>query len=187
MLTRSPPESFNPRYFGLESRPSLVVPTALVCANFVSEERAYKIAHPAPILPRYLFMHRMLSKFTPLVKRYQGEVVLAAAVVLVSVLSFQAGKLFRSGQITNPLLIQSANLEEIFLPKEGRAASSFTPSASPKSNTIILPVVASKNSDKYHFLWCAGAAKISAKNKITFASETEATAAGYTLAANCQK
>ncbi len=50
-------------------------------------------------------------------------------------------------------------------------------------------VVASKNSKGklYHFTWCPGASMIAEKNKITFASEAAAIAAGYTLAGNCQK
>lgn len=47
-------------------------------------------------------------------------------------------------------------------------------------------VVASKNSDKYHFPWCPGAKQISEKNKITFSSAHEAEEAGYTKAANCK-
>lgn len=49
------------------------------------------------------------------------------------------------------------------------------------------PVVASKNSRLYHFLWCSGASMIAEKNKITFINETAAIAAGYTLAGNCKK
>lgn len=46
-------------------------------------------------------------------------------------------------------------------------------------------VVASKNSDKYHFTWCSGAKRIKEENKIWFANEATAQAAGYTKAVNC--
>ncbi len=47
-------------------------------------------------------------------------------------------------------------------------------------------VVASKNGSKYHYPWCAGAQKISAKNLVTFASAEEAKTAGLTPAGNCK-
>ena len=48
-------------------------------------------------------------------------------------------------------------------------------------------VVASKNSDKYHYTWCAGAKKIKEENKVWFSSAEEAESKGYTLAGNCSK
>jgi hypothetical protein len=47
-------------------------------------------------------------------------------------------------------------------------------------------VVASKNSTKYHYPWCAGAKQISPQNLITFDSIEAARAAGYTPASNCK-
>lgn len=47
-------------------------------------------------------------------------------------------------------------------------------------------VVASKSGTKYHFPWCAGAQSIKEANKIWFASNTEARAAGYEPASNCK-
>jgi len=47
-------------------------------------------------------------------------------------------------------------------------------------------VVGSKNSNKYHYPWCAGAKQISPQNLITFNSIEEARAAGYTPASNCK-
>jgi len=46
--------------------------------------------------------------------------------------------------------------------------------------------VASKNGSKYHLLWCPGAKQMKEENKIFFASEDAAQAAGYTPAANCK-
>lgn len=45
--------------------------------------------------------------------------------------------------------------------------------------------VGSKNSDKYHALWCSGAERISEENKIWFDSKVDAEAAGYEPAGNC--
>lgn len=130
---------------------------------------------------------QILTKLGGKVKEWQSEIILSVAVILISFLSFQAGKIYYLGQNANPLVIRSANLNEVFIREEGSVKPSSAPQTSAHADAISLPVVASKNSDKYHFLWCSGAAKISAKNKITFTSEAEAAAAGYTLAANCQK
>ena len=47
-------------------------------------------------------------------------------------------------------------------------------------------VVASVNSDKYHYERCSGAKRISEKNKIYFENSAEAEKAGFTLANNCK-
>lgn len=47
-------------------------------------------------------------------------------------------------------------------------------------------VVASKNGTKYYLPSCAGADRISAANKVRFASASAAVAAGYAPAANCK-
>jgi len=46
-------------------------------------------------------------------------------------------------------------------------------------------VVASINSDKYHYLWCSGAKRIKDENKIYFSDATEAISAGFILTGNC--
>jgi len=47
-------------------------------------------------------------------------------------------------------------------------------------------VVASVNSDKFHFLNCSGAKTIKKENKIYFKSAQEAISAGFILAGNCR-
>lgn len=47
-------------------------------------------------------------------------------------------------------------------------------------------VVASVNSDKYHYEHCGGAKRISEKNKIYFKDAAEAEEAGFKLADNCK-
>jgi deoxyribonuclease-1 len=47
-------------------------------------------------------------------------------------------------------------------------------------------IVASKNGTKYHLVNCSGAKSIKEENKIWFASEADAQAAGYTRAGNCK-
>src|SRR3989344_84745 len=47
-------------------------------------------------------------------------------------------------------------------------------------------VVASVNSDKFHFLHCPGAKAIKEENKIYFKDVQEALSAGFVLAGNCK-
>ena len=47
-------------------------------------------------------------------------------------------------------------------------------------------VIASVNSDKYHYEHCSGAKRISEKNKIYFKDAAEAEEAGFRLADNCK-
>lgn len=48
------------------------------------------------------------------------------------------------------------------------------------------PIIANKNSKKYHLSNCPGYKQVSEKNRITFKSAEEAEAAGYTRAVNCK-
>jgi hypothetical protein len=45
--------------------------------------------------------------------------------------------------------------------------------------------VGSRNSDKFHYRWCAGAAQITGENRIYFADKQEAIQSGYKPAKNC--
>lgn len=47
-------------------------------------------------------------------------------------------------------------------------------------------IVGSKTGKKYHFPWCSGAQQIKEENKVWFANEEEARAAGFAPAANCR-
>ncbi|MBI2048583.1 MAG: hypothetical protein HYT30_01515 [Parcubacteria group bacterium] len=66
--------------------------------------------------------------------------------------------------------------------KQPTAVSQVAAAVMPQGGTVI----ASKTGKKYHFPWCAGTQQISEKNKITFASEEKARAAGYLPAGNCK-
>lgn len=46
-------------------------------------------------------------------------------------------------------------------------------------------IVASKNGEVYHYVWCSGAKRIKEENKIYFNSKEEAEKAGYRAAKNC--
>jgi hypothetical protein len=94
-------------------------------------------------------------------------------IILVGLLSFGLGRLSGQGS------------------REGSVRVSYSPSlpapatSQPASAVVSTAIVASSQGKKYYYPGCAN--NISDKNKITFASSASAEAAGYTLAANCQK
>lgn len=125
----------------------------------------------------------MLSKFFELVKVYQSDIVLGLAVIFISVISFQTGKIYALNQIKTPIEIKEGNN---YAGSQNQTADIAGKTAK-TINTTNTQVVSSKNSNKYHFPWCPGAGKISDQNKITFPTESAAIASGLTLAGNCKK
>jgi hypothetical protein len=112
------------------------------------------------------------------------ELLTALIIVLVASASFGLGRLSVAEGEHEPVRIEYAQEQAGTVINATKAASDQ------KGNTAIVEtqsgaVVASKNSDKYHYPWCAGAAKISEANKIFFNSKEEAEAAGYKPASNC--
>jgi hypothetical protein len=125
----------------------------------------------------------MLSKLIQFVKTNQSEVVLGIAVVLITVISFNLGKISALNSQKKPIQIvggESARQEQAADVTNGSVLKTM-----PQDQTV----VASKNSKSklYHFTWCPGASQIADKNKIVFPNEAAAIAAGYTLAGNCKK
>ncbi len=141
----------------------------------------------------------MLSEIFQIIKK---NLFLIFLIILISFLSFQLGRISNSS--SQPIRIERAGIQEIFQPDANiridaidtnkdrgveridfRAKSIQELDRSPDS--IEFRVVVSKNSNKYHFLWCSGAKRIKEENKIYFNSENEAISAGYSLAGNCNK
>jgi len=117
----------------------------------------------------------MITKIFEFIKARQSETALAAAMVLIAIISFQSGKISALKSFNKPLVIKASSAKVIHT--QGSTLRSVTDSQ----------IVASKNSAVYHFLWCSGAQRIKEGNKITFASEQEAQSRGYSLASNCKK
>lgn len=102
-------------------------------------------------------------------------------------------------KIFNPVKAETVNLspaapevskEVTNIPEVGKASvfeamveEETTPVSTPVSTTQ--PYVASKSGTKYHLTSCPGAKQIKPENKITFATRSEAEAAGYSPAGNC--
>ncbi len=127
----------------------------------------------------------MLTKIIKFIKSYQSDIILVVAVVLISITSFNLGKISAFHNKKPPVTIteQRDTGAQIIQDKDRKESS-----AAIKDFANEPVVVSKKSSGKlYHFSWCPGASKISEKNKLTFANETAAISAGYTLASNCVK
>lgn len=137
-------------------------------------------------------LYSLLQKAFQKIKDDQKDVVLSAVIILITVISFQSGKISAlKNRGEESLTIKEAPLEEIFVNSlaSDRQTTSGLDNFNKQDNFGIgtFSVIASKNSTKYHFPWCSGASKISDQNKITFPTEAAAIAAGLTLASNCKK
>lgn len=123
-----------------------------------------------------------IPKIFQLIKLYQSELILSAAIVLITITSFNLGKITAYQSLKTPVTItQPDNSKQV-------TADSKVPAVSQKPVKDPTVVASKKSKSKlYHFTWCPGVAKIAAANKITFPTEAAALAAGYTLAGNCKK
>jgi len=117
-------------------------------------------------------------------KTYQADLILALAVILISITAFNMGKI----SVLNKQKAQITITEPPNNKRPFDAGDDSTLNAK-RSTLNASSVIASKNSTSklYHFPWCASGYKISEKNKITFATEAAAISAGYILAGNCQR
>jgi len=122
------------------------------------------------------------------VKDNQEQVILAVAIVAISLVSFNIGRIYTISSMNKAVEYTSA---ELSLTKDSGPASTLNNEEKTKINpspALDLRVIVSKKSTtkKYHFLWCPGAKQMNEANKIYFASEQEAQTAGYSLAGNCR-
>jgi len=100
------------------------------------------------------------------VKKNKAEIVLAVSIILISMISFNLGKVKAARDLNEKIRIYDSGEE---------------------TSNIEFQVVASVNSNKYHFPWCSGTSTIKDSNKIVFENEAAAIAAGYILAGNCSR
>jgi hypothetical protein len=121
-----------------------------------------------------------------LLKPYAFDLFLLACVVLISVISYNLGRIHT---LQNAAIGAGESTLSTGASKAPIAHNSVVkPKVSPTPKVPRDPrVVASKASSSkvYHFTWCSGASRIKESNKLWFAGEAEAQAAGYTLAGNC--
>ena len=124
-------------------------------------------------------MLEKLYQIKELIKENESELVLALGVILISLISFAAGRLSAPGPEKQPIIVehlQASAFQNIINEEETQE------SRERKEGTY----VASKNSNKYHLPDCSGAKRIAEHNKIWFTSKDEAESLGYQPAANCK-
>ncbi|MCX6731907.1 MAG: hypothetical protein NTX55_02905 [Candidatus Parcubacteria bacterium] len=118
----------------------------------------------------------MLAKIKNFFKFYEKDLILAAVIILVALISFGLGRLSKIGESRVPITIE--NLTGAV--QQGESLDSIQ--GLPLEKTF----VASKNGTKYHYPWCSGAQSIKEENKIWFSTAEEAQKAGYSPASNCK-
>lgn len=128
--------------------------------------------------------------------KYEPKIVLAAAFVLVAIISFEAGTMKKADFGQKPLVIEkpaeiaavAGDQAQKDAPQAQNSAadavSNPTGSATPPSNCAF---VGSKNSNKYHLPTCRYAKNISPQNIVCFSSADDAKSKGYQPDKNCVK
>ncbi len=113
-----------------------------------------------------------IQKIKGLVRR--EDLLIISLIVLVAFAGFGLGRLSKIREYKTPVRVEQPAAET------QAGASGFA--AGQESGTL----VASKNSDKYHYPWCSGARRIKEENRIWFEDAAGARAAGYEPAGNCK-
>ncbi|MBI3020091.1 MAG: hypothetical protein HYY60_02095 [Parcubacteria group bacterium] len=108
------------------------------------------------------------------------DIFIVAVIVLVGFGGFGLGRLSKTHEEKTPVVIENvAPSGSIFAGGEETNQKSLDTKNGKN-------FVASVSGSKYHLPWCASASTIKEENKIWFASEDEARAAGYSPAGNCK-
>jgi predicted negative regulator of RcsB-dependent stress response len=127
-------------------------------------------------------MLEKLHQIKQFVKSNESELILATGVILVSLISFAAGRLTEAPSEKQRISIENfASVQSSF---QNITSTSSLQDTGAKANAAG-KFVASKNSNKYHLPACTGAKRIAEHNKIWFNSKEEAESLGYQPASNC--
>jgi hypothetical protein len=132
----------------------------------------------------------LVGKDDEKVQRRRSFIVFGAILILVAVGSFGLGRLSSYEIQKKPTKIYMTDpavpLQDSVLGVSSDDSAFLQKDLSEAPLSQSGEVVASKNSDKYHYPWCSGAKRISEENKMTFSSIEEAKKAGYKPASNCK-
>jgi hypothetical protein len=126
-------------------------------------------------------------------KKFGEKIILFVGIVLIALVSFEAGFLEGKKGESKPIEINQPACAPC--PKSGESAGSGekAQSGGAKTGTQLniedqkCAYVASKNSNKYHLSTCQFAQKIKAENKTCFSSAGEAEGRGFQAAKCCIK
>ncbi len=144
--------------------------------------------------PEELPLHQRIKVFW---LKYGEKVVLAVGIILIALVSFEAGFLKGQQKQNEPIEVNQVACAPCSGAEE--SADSFLDNTAaqqtPQSKTDIQPnidsqkcaFVASKNSNKYHLTTCPFAQKIKPENRVCFSSKEEAENKGYQGAKCCIK
>jgi hypothetical protein len=125
-----------------------------------------------------------IQELPPKIKAYiqgtPGDLLAGLLFVVVTFLAFGLGRLSALTESVPQVAFVGAAVDAV------GAGDNATVQATAPSAQSPGAIVASKKGTKYHFPWCPGATAMNESNKIWFASEAEARAAGYTPASNCK-
>ena len=130
----------------------------------------------------------IVTKILNLCKTYQHGLFIGLAMVLMAGIGYNIGRISALHASNDPA-DQSANVISsqqgtINNKKSAPPIKITQPSPIPTDPRVVASKAA--GSKLYHHPWCSGAQRIKETNKLWFATESEAIAASYTLAANCQ-
>lgn len=130
----------------------------------------------------------IISKISKLCKNYQHGIFIGFCLLITAGIGYNLGRIWVAH---NPVMAEAgeANIQDASRGSKSAQKGSRTQTKPTIAATPIDPrVVVSKASSSrlYHHIWCSGAKRIKESNKRWFPTDTEAIAAGYTLAANCQ-
>ncbi len=165
-----------PRNFGFESRRFLAVPAAFLVAIVYSYRMS--IADLSLKIKRFLVLAQRSFK-----ERLEDRsLYFGAAVILVAAASFGLGRLSYMDGMRPPVLVTGGEVPVASVVSSVAEEGSVAVETSSKGASVI----ASKNGTKYYYENCKGASRISAANRMTFASAKEAERAGYALASGCR-
>jgi len=121
------------------------------------------------------------------IKKYQADIAIVAGFILVAAIAFGAGRLSAPQIVRNPIMLDEPNSSSnvnlyanVSQPLAGGVGDPVeSPSAITGQGTQKGIFVGSKNSNKYHWPWCAPAKNIKPENQVWFQTESQAQAAGY--------
>jgi hypothetical protein len=150
----------------------------------------------------YEFKESNWEKIKDFIVQNQADVILVIGIILIALISFGLGRLTAPQVNKEPVVIEKQGTGNLELGtgsvlnsagqslnqgavEQGSTSTDSTTNQSASqqaanSNNSQGIIVASKNSNKYHWPWCAAAKNIKPENQIWFKSEAEAKAAGYT-------
>lgn len=134
----------------------------------------------------------MITKIFKFCKTNDKDIVFAATVMLVAVISFGLGRLSKIRDGRTPLTVEKPgviagdavvdlNQQRDLIDESNNQNSSIITAPNTQKS-----FVASKNGKKYYYAWCDSASRIKKENKVWFSTKEEAKTAGYEPAANCK-